>query len=140
MSDSDTPRTDAEYAKSGWWRSRMGYAVKLDFARQLERELNEAKMERGALAYSSHEGGWTPLGEIIVGLEREVEKLKKQLSQSYVPSEVNEQGWHLCEDTVVDGLAFYDPGEEVTLYCMVKGDVYEHTVKLPSLDISGGSS
>jgi hypothetical protein len=39
---SETPETDAEYAKSGMWRSRMGNAVKIDFARQLERQRDEA--------------------------------------------------------------------------------------------------
>jgi hypothetical protein len=39
---SETPETDAEYAKSGTWRLRMGNAVPIDFARQLERQRDEA--------------------------------------------------------------------------------------------------
>jgi hypothetical protein len=52
---SDTPRTDQEcgdYDRSGCWKSYIeGECVQSDFARQLERELNEAnakikRMER----------------------------------------------------------------------------------------------
>jgi hypothetical protein len=39
---SETPETDAEYARSGTWRLRMGNAVPIDFARQLERQRDEA--------------------------------------------------------------------------------------------------
>lgn len=76
--------------------------------------------------------------KVFVGSEIRVLIAMAQRSLE-LPSYVN-SGWKLCKDNAVDGFAFYDPDEEVTLYCMVKGDVYEYTVKLPPLDISGERS
>lgn len=41
--------------------------------------------------------------------------------------------WKLSESNVANGFAFYEAGEEVTLYCMDRGSIYECTVKLPPI-------
>lgn len=58
-----------------------GYRVFSGEIRALWRAYQAALEERGALAYSSNEGGWTPLGEIIVNLEAEIAELKQKLPQ-----------------------------------------------------------
>jgi hypothetical protein len=47
MSDIPTPRTDA--AESNWWSEdglRSAFIVRADFARELEREMNQLRKER----------------------------------------------------------------------------------------------
>jgi hypothetical protein len=47
MSDTQTPRTDA--AETNWWSEdglRSAFIVRADFARELEREMNQLRKER----------------------------------------------------------------------------------------------
>lgn len=75
---SDTPRTDAEYAARPWFRSRVGHAVKIDFARTLERENAALREEMTLIAKAvGREGDWHELNKDVTALRERCERAEK---------------------------------------------------------------
>ncbi len=106
MSDtktSETPRTDAaEIDSSNAGEYGSFKCVKSDFARQLERELNEAKLLQQSLGMSEKEklDGWNKCEQERNQLRAELEKVREDLRESMPMSLVKLREEKLFSDYV----------------------------------------